>query len=166
MENRYLFRKAEKIDVKNVFQLILERMKWMDKKAISQWNTSHYDQIYPLSYYDAKRKAGELFVLWDTCKQEITCAGVLLEQDERWNDPSPSLYLHNFVSKLNSSNAGASFLKHAELLAKQKHKQFLRLDCAIHNSKLASYYEKLGFQAVGACKEGDYEGILRQKKIP
>lgn len=164
MENRYLFREAEKIDVKNVFQLILERMQWMDKKAITQWNSAHYDQIYPLSYYETKREAGELFVLWDTCHQEIVSAGVLLEQDERWSDPSPSLYLHNFVSKL-SSNAGANFLKYAELLAKQKQKQFLRLDCAIHNSKLASYYEKLGFQAVGTCKEGDYKGILQQKKI-
>lgn len=165
MEHRYLFCKAEKLDVRFVFQLILDRMQWMDKKAISQWNSAHYDQIYPISYYDAKRKAGELFVLRDTYKQEIVCAGVLLEQDERWSDPSPSLYLHNFVSKLNSNNAGISFLKHAELLAKQKHKQFLRLDSALHNSKLAAYYESQGFQAVGTCKEGEYEGILRQKRI-
>ena len=43
MENRYLFREAEKIDVKNVFQLILERMQWMDKKAITPVSYTHLD---------------------------------------------------------------------------------------------------------------------------
>ena len=65
MENRYLFREAEKIDVKNVFQLILERMQWMDKKAITQWNSAHYDQIYPLSYYEAKRDVYKRQILYD-----------------------------------------------------------------------------------------------------
>lgn len=34
-----------------MFDLVLERMKWMDEKGIEQWNVMGYDEVYPLSYY-------------------------------------------------------------------------------------------------------------------
>ena len=33
-----------------MFDLVLERMKWMDEKGIEQWNVMGYDEVYPLSY--------------------------------------------------------------------------------------------------------------------
>ena len=81
-----------------MFSMILKRMEWMDEKGIQQWNAAKYDTIYPLSYYEEKRLNGEVFVLVSKDTKELISAAVLKEQDDRWNDSEPALYLHNFVT--------------------------------------------------------------------
>lgn len=165
MQNKYIFRKIKKEEVIVMFDLIIERMKWMDEKGIQQWNVTAYEEVYPLSYYEEKRNQEEVYVLEEVEDHQIVCGAVLLEEDERWQDNTPSIYLHNFVSKIGTKGVGTIFIKEAEKYAKQKGKQYFRLDSAVNNTKLTNYYESLGYEAVGTCQDGVYEGILRQKQM-
>ncbi len=160
-----LFRVIKKREVSQMFQLILDRIKWMDKNNIKQWNVINYTEIYTRDYYEKKRKKGELFVLLDEGTNEIICAAVLQDSDKIWNDGENALYIHNFVSKIGKSGAGGDFLKYAIDYAKLKGKKYFRLDCAANNDKLNGYYEKHGFIRTGICEDGLYRGILREKKL-
>ncbi len=165
MNDRYIFREIKKEEVPQMFSLICERMKWMDEMGIHQWNAANYDQIYPLSYYHERRLKGEAFVLAEKETGELISAGVLKEQDDRWNDKEPAIYLHNFVAKEGARGAGSIFLRFAEEYAAQKGKKYLRLDSAEDNASLERYYSSQGFVPAGTCTEGMYKGILRQKEL-
>lgn len=165
MNSRYIFRQIEKEEISQMFSMILQRMKWMDDKGIKQWNEAGYDEIYPQSYYEEAHKKGEAFVLADSNTNEIISAAVLKEEDNRWKDKEPAIYLHNFVSKIGKKGAGAIFLQRAEEYAARKEKKYVRLDSAENNQFLAYYYEQRGFEPVGKCEDGLYKGILRQKKL-
>ena len=165
MEGNYVFRQAEAGEVPEIFRLILRRMAWMDEKGIRQWNVTGYDSVYPASYYAQQQQKGTLFVLVDGRTEQILCAAVLKEEDPRWESREPSLFLHNFVSRIGVSGAGEVFLRHAEDDARKRGKEYFRLDSARDNAALAAYYESQGYLPVGACEDGSYRGILRQKKL-
>ena len=131
-----------------MFDLVLERMKWMDEKGIEQWNVMGYDEVYPLSYYEQKCSEVRAFALEDK-DGAILCAAVLLENDSRWSDDVPALYVHNLVSKVGAGDAGAEFLRRA----------------SENNEPLARYYENLGFIPAGTCTDGPYKGVRREKKL-
>ena len=165
MCEKYVFRKIKKEEVSQMFQMILDRMKWMDEKGIRQWNVAKYDEIYPLDYYEESRLNGQVFVLQDTKTNQIAAAAVLRSRDERWQDSEPSLYLHNFVAKVGEKGVGSVFLAFAEQYAKANGKIFFRLDSAENNPALSKYYDSQGFLPVGECTDGLYRGILREKKL-
>ena len=148
-----------------MFDIIIQRMKWMDEVGIKQWNVTKYDEVYPLSYYEEKRQAGQVFVIEKTETAKIVCGAVLKEHDERWNDDPPAIYLRNFATRLEEKGIGLLFMKYAEEYAISLGKEFFRLDSATDNISLAKYYEKLGFLPVGSCIDGEYIGTLRQKKL-
>ena len=114
MQSRYQFREITKSGVPQMFSMILKRMEWMDEKGIQQWNAAKYDTIYPLSYYEEKRLNGEVFVLVSKDTKELISAAVLKEQDDRWNDSEPALYLHNFVTRVEAPAPEVPFLRFAE----------------------------------------------------
>ena len=117
---QYVFRKIREEEIPVMFQMILERMRWMDDVGIKQWNVTKYDEVYPLSYYEEKREKGEVFVLEDTASHEIVCAAVLKSEDDRWPENDvPAFYLHNFASKIGEKGCGAIFLDFAEKYAKE-----------------------------------------------
>ena len=165
MKHGYVFRKIDKEEVPVMFSMILQRIKWMNDKGIRQWNTTKYDEVYPISFYEAMRQKGEVFVLVDANTNEIRSAAILRKEDERWQDDSPAIYLHNFVSDINHKNMGEVFLQFVEQYALDNGKRYFRLDSAADNHSLGQYYENHGFIEVGKCEEGLYHGVLRQKEL-
>ena len=133
-----------------MFDLVLERMKWMDEKGIEQWNVMGYDEVYPLSYYEQKCSEGRAFALEDK-------DGAILD--------APAIYVHNLVSKVGAGDVGAEFLRRAEEYALSINKEYLRLDSSEDNEPLAKYYENLGFVPAGTCTDGPYKGVRREKKL-
>ena len=117
-----------------MFDLVLERMKWMDEKGIEQWNVMGYDEVYPLSYYEQKCREGRAFAL-ENKDGAILCAAVLLENDSRWSDDVPALYVHNLVSKVGAGDAGAEFLRRRFLGTKAKINGKRGLNAAFASSK-------------------------------
>ena len=164
METKYIFRQAKKEEIRAVFDLIMGRVAWMDQVGIRQWNTTKYDQRYPLSYYEQRRQMEELFVLTDEAGQ-ILAVGALLHEDERWPDKEDAYYLHHLAADLDFKGAGSIFLQLAERYTADQGMQYLRLDSAVDNPVLAQYYTSRGYREAGRCIDGLYEGILRQKKL-
>ena len=143
-------------EAKDVFALIQARIAWMDRKGIRQWNACGYDKLYPLSYYRAQAEAGRLYALWDAGR--LAAAAVLLEEDPRWPDRPPALYVHNFVSSPALPGAGRALLSRVTVRARALEKRFVRLDCMQENPALNQFYRRLGFTYVSAFQEGDYRG--------
>ena len=114
MKERYIFRKATQQEIPAVFALIMRRVAWMDRVGIRQWNTTKYDERYPLDYYEKRRQMDELFVLEDGVTGQILCVGALFHEDERWPDPESAYYLHHLAAELDAKGAGSMFLQAAE----------------------------------------------------
>ena len=164
MEEKYIFRQATPQDIPAVFRLIMDRVAWMDTVGIRQWNTTKYDERYPLHYYEQRRQQEELFVLTDTIGKLLS-VGALFHDDERWPDPASAYYLHHLASALDAKGTGSIFLEAAERYTASQGKTYLRLDSAVGNKTLEDYYTERGYVEAGRCVDGLYEGILRQKKL-
>ena len=147
-----------------MFDLIVQRIRWMDENDIHQWNDTKYDVAYPLEDYVEACQRGIAFGL--VADKELACAALLLEEDEFWpEDDVNALYVHAFASRRDYPGAGAVFLREAEAYAVSLGKDYLRLDSQKDNEKLARYYQSQGFVAMGDCQDGPYIGTLRQKKL-
>lgn len=164
MEKIYIFRQAIPSEIQAVFDLIMARVAWMDTVGIRQWNTTRYDQRYPLHYYEQRRQQEELFVLTDETGKLLS-VGALFHEDVRWPDPESAFYLHHLASALDAKGAGSIFLQEAERYTAGQGRQYLRLDSAVGNKTLEDYYTSRGYTEGGRCTDGLYAGILRQKKL-
>lgn len=169
MSRQYTFRQAEKYEVQTVFDLIMGRVKWMDEVCIRQWNVTDYAGCYPPEHYEKARRRGDLFVMTDEAGEIIACA-VLKQEDDRWpqamQDAHPAFYLHHFATRVGEKGVGRAFLQRAEAYAAEQGKTRFRLDSADDNPFLTDYYTALGYVPVGACADGLYTGILREKALP
>lgn len=162
---QYIFRQATQQEIPDIFDLIMGRVAWMDMVGIRQWNTTKYDQRYPLHYYEQRRQMEELFVLEDGETGKILCVGALFHEDERWPEPAEAFYLHHLASHVDAKGTGSIFLQLAEKYTADCGKRYLRLDSAVGNKTLEEYYTSRGYVEAGRCKDGLYEGILRQKEL-
>ena len=66
---------------------------------------------------------------------------------------------------MDEKGTASIFLQRAEEYTARCGKQYLRLDSAVGNRTLEAYYTSRGYVEAGCCKDGLYEGILRQKKL-
>jgi len=161
----YTFRQLKVSEAEQMFDLIVQCIRWMDKQGIHQWNDNHYDAAYPLETKMEACENGTAYGLFDA-DNKLACAAILPEEDEYWpEDDIKALYVHSFVSNEAYPGAGAEFLRCAEALARKMKKEYLRLDSQTDNEKLARYYMSQGFVSVGECEDGPYCGTLRQKKL-
>lgn len=163
----YTFRKGTTDEAAVLYNLVVERMAWMDRKGIRQWNVTEYLVRFPMDYYVEKQRIGQLYVLVDDESGKVVCAAVLKEEDDRWpDDGQKALYLHNFASAVGwFEPVGDIFLDHCLQLSRSMHKDFFRLDCAVDNAFLNRYYGSRGYTDAGYCTHGLYKGVLRQKAI-
>ena len=165
MKERYLFRPAAAAEVQAVFDLIMSRVAWMDTVGIRQWNTTKYDECYPLNYYEQRRQKEELFVLEDNQTGKLCAVGALFHEDPRWPEKANARYLHHLASRVDAKDAGSVFLEMAEDYCRQQGVAWMRLDSAVDNRVLEDYYTGRGYKEAGFCVDGLYKGILRQKKL-
>lgn len=149
-----------------VCRIIDSRIRWMDTAGIRQWNTTDYWNAYPKGYYCMRADNGELMVFADS-NDTVAAVGALLREDPRWDDglTASAYYLHHFAADLNCPGMGARMLLAMEAYTRQQGKRFLRLDCAVDNAFLNSYYAEKGYKMCGTCIDGLYEGNLREKEL-
>ena len=163
-QDKYIFRKATTDEVHAVFQLVLNRIRWMDEVGIRQWNVTDYVGRFPLSYYEQKQAEGEMFVLEEKSTGRIVCGAILKEVDDRWPETveGSAYYLHNFAT---DTEKRLVYLHLAEQYAATMGKEYFRLDCAVDNAFLNRYYYAQGYVVVGNCVHGLYRGLLREKRL-
>lgn len=164
-DGKYIFRSARVEELKYVFSLINERIHWMDKMGINQWNKIDYWKSYPTSYFYIACSEKRLYILKDEELNRIVAVGVLSEKDNRWNDDKQAIYLHNFVTAIDVKNIGSTFLEYCEEYATLLCKNYMRLDCKKSNEKLNKYYEMHGYVYVEEVVDGEYVGNKREKKF-
>lgn len=161
-----ILRRAEPGELDAAYGLILERVAWMDRVGLRQWNNNGYLEAYPRAYFGEQLEAGRLYVLVED--GAIAAAAVLLDEDPRWAEfpPEEAWYIHNFASAVAHRGAGGAMLDRLRERAAERGKRALRLDCAMDSAFLNDYYEKRGFCRVGECCEGPYyQGVLRQLRL-
>ena len=162
----YELRHARKEELPAIFDLYAARVRWMDEVGIRQWNVTDYLRAYPIEYY-ADMQEQELLYVLEGEVGAISGAVVLLPQDERWDEYAQkrAWYVHNLVSAVGVCGVGSVILRQAEELAKAGGMQAMRLDCAEDNARLNGWYEAQGYLPCGACTDGPYRGILREKAL-
>ena len=161
----YTFAHAAPGEVKDAFMLYEKRVKWMNDHDIQQWNVTSYLEVYPVEYYENQCRQGNLYVL--KYEDRIVGAVILIQSDDRWLDrmDSSAYYIHNLVTDPAMRGVGKCIMKEVEKQAIRHEKQFIRLDCAKDNAFLNQYYESLGYSLAGSCKDGDYIGNRREKRL-
>lgn len=95
----------------------------------------------------------------------LVSGAVLLEEDARWKDQANAYYIHNLDSTPYQKGTGKIFFSYLEDFARKKGKEYLRLDSLRRNTSLKDYYSMLCFVEKGTCIDGDYHGILRERKL-
>ena len=162
----YNFCPASPEDGERIFQLVLERIAWMDARGLHGWNDTGYLERYPLAYFREAGRQGQLYLLL-TPEGEAAGGVVLLEEDRRWDGyPSPpAFYIHNLVASVHRKGAGRAILQAVEALARERGKTHSRLDCGRDNPALNRFYESQGYVPAGECTDGPYRGILRETRL-
>ena len=165
MNEVYRLIPAEPHHMEAVYRIIDDRIRWMDRVGILQWNTTDYWGVYPKEHYLRLARQGDLFVL--TQGQRVLGVGALLREDPRWEDGFrvSAYYLHHFATVLDEKGIGATMLTLLEAYTKATGKERLRLDCAVDNGFLNRYYGEKGYTMCGRCVDGLYEGNLREKFV-
>ena len=105
-EREERLRPASSEEAPALFELILRRIAWMEKRGIRQWDRAVYLAYYPLSYFIERARNGELYGLWGPDGSPRVMA-VLLERDSRWPDGGNALYVHNLAADPAVPGAGA-----------------------------------------------------------
>ena len=96
---------------------------------------------------------------------QLVCGAVLLEEDARWKDQENAYYIHSLASNPYQKGTGKIFFSYLESFAKEKEKEYLRLDSLRGNETLEDYYSMLCFVEKGTCVDRNYHGILRERKL-
>lgn len=74
-------------------------------------------------------------------------------------------YIHSLASNPYQKGTGKLFFSYLESFAKEKGKEYLRLDSLRGNETLEDYYSMLCFVEKGTCVDRNYHGILRERKL-
>ena len=104
---------ASKSDLEIVFQLIEQRIEWMNRVGIKQWNETNYCEVYPKTYYERLMRQGRLYVLKSNQTHRVIGAVACFDQDERWCDTKEvsAYYLHHLVTDYREKGVGHILLK-------------------------------------------------------
>lgn len=182
-EIAFEFAAAVPEEAEQVLVLIRERIGWMDRQGIRQWNTTGYLEYYPGSYFRECAEKGELFVLrmfaGGTGGSLSGTAGVISGEpfpriagavalhtaDRWWPQSGDALYIHNLVASVEVPGAGDRLLQECERLARNRGKRFLRLDCQKGNDRLNRYYRERGYVYRGTMTAGAYTGNKLEKVL-
>ena len=163
------FRKARLQDVDAIMMLVQRRIEWMDAKGLHQWNETDYFGRYPRSYWESNIG----YFLVGEADGRVVVAIALYTEDVRWTRDGEytgaasgaAYYLHHLVTDPAAKGAGREMMLYVAHYARQHGIGLLRLDSAVGNLALDSYYTALGYTPCGLCHDRLYHGILREKSI-
>ena len=154
--------KATPSQLSAILNILQQRIDWMDRKGLYQWNKTDYMGVYPPEYFLNLIQNQEVFVACDG--EQVLGVMALFANDPRWEKPGTAFYVHHLATALNIPGLGKTMLTFAEEYAKAQEKDYLRLDCQQVNLPLNRYYEALGYVHCGICVDGEYVGNLMEKK--
>lgn len=161
---KYTVSPAFPADIDAILDIVRERQQWLANQGIDQWQG--YEDIFPREYFMQKQATGALYAAKDA-QGRLAGFIVLLKWDPYWkgHERPGALYMHNLASAPHAKGAGKTLLEFCERKAREENYCVLRLDCKADNKALNAYYQNLGFLPAGTCRDGAYEGTLREKTL-
>ena len=160
-EETLIYRQASEKDIEAIRALIQKRIEWMDQVGIHQWNETEYLDVYDIPYF--KRNISYFYLAMQ--KDELVGVAALYEEDERWPDHKPAIYVHHLTSITNGKGIGRQLLAYAEEIAREKGFDRIRLDSDKDNKVLESFYTQMGYVELDGFVDGLYCGIRREKYL-
>lgn len=146
------------------YELIRERMDWMERNQIHQWVKGEYDKAYPESYFADKAAAHQLVGI--ELDGRLIATAVILDKDSRWGETTDkAIYIHCLAGSTSFPGAGRCLIERIEGYAKKQGYQYARLDSIRTSKRLFGYYASLGYIKVGEGEEPYYRFNLYQKEL-
>jgi ribosomal protein S18 acetylase RimI-like enzyme len=141
-----VIRTARTEDLPAVAHLLDQAGEWMRQQGI----TDQWPIRFPLSDLAQRVDRGELHIAHDDAIPVGTFALDHHADPEFWHDDpngDHAGYLHRLaVDRAHAGHGiGAQLVDHAAGVVARGGRQWLRLDCAKHNTRLHDYYRRLGF---------------------
>jgi len=146
-----IIRRATEYELISIVNLRRARAAWLATRGTDQWQvglgTDGFEQRVKQSIGN-----GETWVAVD---EENHLFGTIAV--DQWTNPglwsedelSDALIIHRMITRrIDARNSGAELLRHADELASNLDKKFLRLDAWTTNQQLHRYWKKVGFHHV------------------
>jgi GNAT superfamily N-acetyltransferase len=137
---------------------------WLIAKGIYQWDRGYM----PVETLADRVERGELYV----CIRDGEVIGSLTTQEadpELWGeDEGECLYLHTLVVRpdLRKTGLGHWLLQWVEILARQRGKTKVRLDCLAQSEALRRYYQAAGYEERGIKQMNEtWAAVLLEKRV-
>ncbi len=134
-------------DIQEILNLYDHAIAYQNRMKAVAWPTFTYDQIIPEVNNGQQWK-----ILIDN---KIACVWMTTFDDPHiWGDKNqqPAVYIHRIAVNPNfrGQNLTKKIIHWAHAFAKEKQKEYIRLDTAGYNQKLINYYTQCGFNFLGA----------------
>ena len=158
-----IIRWANEQDADGIVKLIRDRISWMDASGLkNQWNDVDYLTVFPPEYF--RENSGSFLVAEEAGR--LIGAVAAYTEDRRWPDSEgKAFYLHHLVADEAFPGTGSRLLEAAEAEAAKRGIRLIRGDSNLRSQALSDYYEARGCRARGLIREGDYIGVLREKRL-
>lgn len=154
-------KKASKNDIKEYYNILIDRINWLKEKNINQLDES-YLVDFNYDYFIKNKNNMHVAV-----KDNKVVGGMLIrDRDIYYSRKGKSFYIHHFISLKEEKSVGSILLDYALKYAKENNKDYLRLDCINTNEKLNSYYLKNGFICTDIqIKKDNYYNLYEKEVI-
>lgn len=158
-------RPATEADLVDIARLYAEAAEWMDSRGIPQWTSSGKRSQGDLENQLRHRlEVHETYVIEDA---EGVAATVTLQNkdDEHFpGDKTRALYIHGLLIRrsLGGQGLGASLLRWAENVARERGYSRTRLDFISPNERLKRYYEDFGYRKVGESRRYGLNDLMEK----
>jgi len=145
-QRQLVIRAARTEDLPAIAHLLNEAGEWMRRQGI----TDQWPSQFPLSDLAGRADRGELHIAYDHGTPVGTFAVDYHADPEFWHDDpngDRAGYLHRLaIARTHAGHGiGHQLINHADHLVADTGRQWLRLDCAKHNTRLHDYYRQLRF---------------------
>jgi hypothetical protein len=185
----YRFRRAQNADVDQMIEIIRDRIKWMDKQGLHQWNKTDYMQQYPREYFLEGIEKGLFYIALDE-QDRVAGLMALLTEDPRWaeDEPKDCYYVHHLAARSDAKGAGRALLEFCRQLSVQEGKlteesrqelaqtmdrsvermaaAFELLECGIWQPVIESVVYAGLYQVGNAVLNGTFHQRPRREKYP
>jgi ribosomal protein S18 acetylase RimI-like enzyme len=160
--SRISISEATNADIGSIREILDEAWRWLAEQGIRQWTL-------PFSEEKIREKiAGGEFHLIRVAGEPVGVFRLLWSDLEFWGEvPDDAAYIHSLAMR--RAFAGRGIVQHAIAWAaeraKERGKEYLRLDTMGDNQRLNDYYKRLGFTPVGARTVRDFQVTLFQRPV-
>lgn len=147
------FSQIEITEKEIVLNLFKEAAIKIAKMNIDHWQYWKNPPLEKIEWVEEGIRKGEFYFIKNTDSTTIGMVRILKEDLLYWGkQEEKSLYIHSLVvkDKYGGKGIGQAILEQIKKEAKNSGCKYLRLDADSKNPKLCSYYEKQGFDKVGA----------------